>query len=159
MTKKTIVLAALTATAFLVFGSTPVKADTVTAKNMTPTLRAMYQVDLAESILKEKVAALKACRKNHASSYEIALAQNAVNDATNLVNTLNTMVARDTTLISLTPAGVVNPPTFATNSLAAQGAWSDFIKLEKINHAMAFPISRIPTAAEVSLACKPFSMF
>ena len=159
MTNSKLLFACLAFAGFLAFGSISVKADTTTAAYMTPVLRAMYHVDEAEAILNNKVAALEACRKNNASDFEMALAQAAVNDATNLLNTLNVLIVRDTTIISYAPAGVVNPPSFATNSLTAQGAWNDFIYREKVNHVMVFPSSRIPTAAEIAIASKPFSMY
>ena len=159
MTKTKSLLAVVTFGMFLSLGCLSVKADTATATNMIPTLRAMYRVNEAEVILNNKVAALKACRRNKASDYEIALAQAAVTDAKNLLNTLNGLISRDITMIKLAPAGVVNPPTFATNSLSAQGAWNDFIYKEKCNHVMVFPSSRVPTAAELALAAKPFSMY
>ena len=158
MNKKITLFAFIATLAFMAFKTVPVKADTVTAKNMVPVLRAMYNVDQAESILRDKKAAFKACRKNKVSALEMALAQAAVTDATNLVNTLNGLVARDTDLIKAAPANVVNPSTFATNSLAAQGAWNDFIYRERAGHALVIPSSPVPTAAQVSLASRPYDL-
>ena len=141
MTKIRLLLACLTFGAFITLGSVPVKADTVTATNMIPILRAMYHVDMAESVLNDKIAALNACRANNAPEYEKALAQAAVMDATNLVNTLNVLIVRDTALIEPAPPGVVNPATFATNSLAAQQAWNDFMNKEKFRALVLFNTS------------------
>ncbi len=153
-------LAAFTAfISFVLIGSHPVKADQATAANMQSVLRSMYNVDQAEAILNNKKAVLAACKAGKASAIEIAVAQSAVNDAVNLLNTLNAMIARDTTLIQAAPAGVVNPPTLAVNSLTAQGAWNDFINREKVNHVIVFPKARIPSAAEVARASAPFVMF
>ena len=103
-----------------------VKADEVTAANMVPTFRLMYNVDGAEAILAENKKALKMCRKSGTAT-EKALAQAAVNDATNLVNTLNGLIARNTELIKAAPAGAVNPSTYAVNTMYAQTAWCDYI--------------------------------
>ncbi len=154
-----IMFACLSFGAFLVLGSVSVKADTATANTMIPILRTMYNVDGAEIILNNKIAALNACRANKASAQEIALAKAAVTDAKNLLNTLNALISRDVLLITKAPAGVVNPPTFATNSLAARGAWNDYVYKEKTNHVLVFPSSRVPTSAELALASKPFSMY
>ena len=159
MMKRKIILTILTAVTFSALVSVPVKADTTTATNMLPILRAMYHVDEAEAIVNEKTAALAACRANNASAFEMATAQAAVNDATNLLNTLNTMIARDTVIIQAAPPGVVNPPSFATNSLAASGAWNDFMYKEKTGHVMVFPSSPVPSAYELTLAAKPFTMY
>lgn len=145
--------------AFSALGSVPVKADSATANNMLPVLRAMYHVDEAEAILNVKVAALNACRKNKVSAMETAVAQAAVNDATNLLNTLNAMIASDTIIIKAAPAGVVNPPSFAVNSLAAEGAWHDFWVRENAGHVMIFPQAAVPSAAEVAFASTPFQMY
>ena len=104
----------------------PVKADAVTASNMVPTFRLMYNVDQAEAILKENKKILKNSRKG-GNAAEIALAQAAVTDATNLVNTLNVLIARNTELIKAAPPGVINPATYAVNSMYAQTAWCDYI--------------------------------
>ncbi len=125
--------------AFLSLGSISVKADTATANNMVPLLRAMYQVDYAEAILQNNLNTLKTCRANKASESQIAIAQAAVTDATNLLNTLNVMVSRDAALIGAAPAGVVNPSTFAVNSMSVQGAWNDYFTKAKVNHVMIFP--------------------
>lgn len=159
MIKRTVLVACLMITAFFAASAVPVKADTTTAKNMIPVLRMMYHVDEAEVILQNKVAELSAARKSKAPDYQIAMAQVAVNDATNLVNTLNLMVSRDATLVQAAPAGVVNTPSFGVNSLMAQGAWNDFIYKERTGHVIMFPVSRVPTSAEVSRASKPFGMY
>lgn len=159
MIKRKIIFACLTVLTFLTFGTVSVKADPATAANMMPVLRTMYHVEEAEAILNDKVAALGACKKNNASAFEIARAQAAVNDATNLLNTLNTMIVRDTIIIEAAPAGVVNPPSFATNSFAAVGAWNDFIYKEKAGHVMIFPQAPTPSAAQVAFASIPFSMY
>ena len=124
---------------FFMTGSIWAKADTATANNMIPMLRAMYQVDYAEAILQNNLNTLNTCRANKASDIEIAIAQGAVTDATNLLGTLNGMIARDVKLISAAPAGVVNTPTLAVNNMTAQGAWSDYFTKAKVNHLMIFP--------------------
>ena len=159
MIKRKILFACLTVLSFLMLGSVSVKADAATAKNMLPILRAMYHVDEAEAVLNDKVAVLRSCKKSKASDMETAVAQAAVADATNLLNTLNGLIARDTNIITLSPAGVVNPQSFATNSLAAQGAWNDFIYKEKTGHVLIFPAASVPKQSELTLACKPFSMY
>ena len=111
--------------ASFVFCAVPVKADDVTAANMVPTFRLMYNVDQAEAILKQKKDELKIYRKSGTDA-EKALAQAAVNDATNLVNTLNGLIARNTQLIQAAPPGTVNPSTYAVNSMYAQTAWCDY---------------------------------
>ncbi len=112
--------------AFAALASTPVKADAVTAQNMVPTFRLMYNVDGAEQILQEKKNILKMYKKSGTPEQK-ALAQAAVNDATNLLNTLNVLIAKNTELIKAAPAGVVNPGTFAANSIFAQNAWCDYV--------------------------------
>ena len=159
MIKRKILFACLTVLSFLMLGSVSVKADAATAKNMVPILRAMYNVDAAETIRNDKIAALKACKKRKASAFEIATAQAAVTDATNLLNTLNGLIARDTAIINAAPAGVVNPASFATNSLAAQGEWNDYFYKEKTGHVLIFPTASVPSQSELTLACKPFSMY
>ncbi len=104
----------------------PVKADEVTAANMVPTFRLMYNVDGAELILQEKKNILAMYKKNGTEA-ERNLAQAAVNDATNLVNTLNVLIARNTELIRVAPPGAVNPSTYAVNSMYAQTAWCDYV--------------------------------
>ena len=139
--------------------SMPVLADTATANNMLPVLRAMYHVDEAEAILRDNKNILNECRKNKASAYDTALAQAAVTDASNLLNTLNALIARDTLIISAAPAGVVNPPSFATNSLAAQGAWSDYFTKARAGHALIWPAGQIPGSYATAIAIRPFSMY
>jgi len=129
-------IAGLAFASFLTLGSVSAKADTATAASLVPILRTMYHVDLAESIVNDKNAVLKSCYANNASEYEKALAQSAVNSATNLLNTLNVLIARDTALTEPAPPGVVNPATFATNSLMAQQAWNDYLYREKILRAL-----------------------
>ena len=159
MIKRKIVIACLSFFAFFMLGSVPARADAATAADFMPVLRAMYRVDDAQAILSCKVAALDACRRNNASACQIAMAQAAVNDATNLLNTLNTMIARDTIIITAAPAGVVNTPSFATNSLAAQGAWYDFMTKEMYGHAILIPSGPVPKPWETALACEPFRMY
>lgn len=103
-----------------------VSADEVTAANMVPVFRLMYNVDGAEMILRENKNALNIYSKN-GTDIEKAMAQAAVNDATNLVNTLNVLIARNTELIAAAPAGAVNPATYAVNSMYAQTAWCDYV--------------------------------
>ncbi len=103
-----------------------VRADEVTAANMVPAFRLMYNVDGAETILQEKKNIL-AMYKKSGTAAEKAMAQAAVNDAANLVNTLNGLIARNTELIRLAPAGAVNPSTYAVNSMYAQTAWCDYV--------------------------------
>ena len=107
-------------------GPRTVSADEVTAANMVPVFRAMYNVDGAEMILQERKNALNIYSKN-GTDIEKAMARAAVNDATNLVNTLNVLIARNTELISAAPAGAVNPATYAVNSMYAQTAWCDYV--------------------------------
>lgn len=154
-----IMFAFLTFGAVLALGSVSARADAATAATMVPILRTMYNVEGAEIILSNKTAALNTLRKNKASAQEIANAKAAVTDAKNLLNTLNGLISRDITIIQKAPAGVVNPPSFATNSLAARGAWNDFVFKEKTNHTLVFPSSRVPTSAELNLASQPFSMY
>ena len=159
MTKAKLMLAFITALTFISFGSVSARADTATAQTMVPILRTMYNVEGAEIILSNKTAALNSLRKNKASAQEIANAKAAVTDAKNLLKTLNALISRDITIIQKAPAGVVNPPSFATNSLAARGAWNDYVYKEKTNHTLVFPSSRVPTSAELNLASQPFSMY
>ena len=154
-----IMFAFLTFGAVLAFGSVSARADAATAQTMVPILRTMYNVEGAEIILSNKTAALNSLRKNKASAQEIANAKAAVTDAKNLLNTLNGLISRDITIIQKAPASVVNPPSFATNSLAARGAWNDYVYKEKTNHTLVFPSSRVPTSAELNLASQPFSMY
>ena len=156
---KKMILAAATVMTVTTLSTAPVKADAVTAQNMIPVLRAMYNLDMAESIQRDKVAALNACRQRGASDLEIELAVGAVHDINNLVNTLNTMIARDTILIKAAPPGVVNTPSFGTHMLTAQGAWNDFITRERAGHVMLFNRSRVPSYNEVKKATMAFSMY
>ena len=110
----------------VVMGPRTVSADEVTAANMVPVFRAMYNVGGAEMILQERINALNIYSKN-GTDIEKAMAQAAVNDATNLVNTLNVLIARNTELIAAAPAGAVNPATYAVNSMYAQTAWCDYV--------------------------------
>ena len=159
MIKRKLLLALMTLITFLELGSVYAKADPATAQNMIPVLWAMYHVDEAEAILNTKKEALAACRKNKAGAVETAAAQAAVNDAVNLVNTLNAMITRDTIIITAAPSGVVNPPSFATNSFAAQGAWNDYLYREKTGHVMVFPAAAVPSPSKVAFASKAFSMY
>ena len=109
-------------------GAIPVKADTATANDMRQVFRAMYRVDEAEAILKQNKEILRQYKKTHATAYELAMAQASVNNASNLVNTLNTMVERNTILVKAAPPGVINPPSYGANSLFVQKAWSDYYK-------------------------------
>ncbi|MBO4266884.1 MAG: hypothetical protein J5910_06800 [Lachnospiraceae bacterium] len=111
---------------FVAMGTRTVSADEVTADNMVPVFRLMYNVDGAEMILREKKNALNMYREN-GTDIEKAMAQAAVNDAANLVNTLNVLIARNTELIAAAPAGAVNPATYAVNSMYAQTAWCDYV--------------------------------
>ncbi len=111
---------------FAAFNASIARADEVTAANMVPAFRLMYNVDGAETILREKKNIL-AMYKKGGTEAEKALAQSAVNDAANLVNTLNGLIARNTELIRLAPAGDVNPSTYAVNSMYAQTAWCDYV--------------------------------
>ena len=106
--------------------ASPVKADEVTASNMVPVFRLMYNVDGAETILAQNKDILKMYRKSGTAA-EKAMAQAAVNDATNLVNTLNVLIAKNTEIIRVAPPGVVNPSTYAVNSMYAQTAWCDYV--------------------------------
>lgn len=106
--------------------ASPVKADEVTASNMVPVFRLMYNVDGAEAILEQNKNNLKMYRKS-GTDMEKAMAQAAVNDATNLVNTLNVLIAKNTELIRVAPPGAVNPSTYAVNSMYAQTAWCDYV--------------------------------
>ena len=137
--KKILLASCLNIIGFITVGTACVKADTVTANNMIPMLRAMYQVDYAEAILQNNLNTLNTCRANKASDLEIAIAQGSVTDAKNLLATLNAMISRDVTLISVAPAGIVNTPTLAVNNMTAQGAWSDYFTKAKTNHLMIFP--------------------
>ena len=137
--KKILLASCLNIIGFITVGTASVKADTVTANNMIPMLRAMYQVDYAEAILQNNLNTLNTCRANKASDLEIAIAQGSVTDAKNLLATLNAMISRDVTLISAAPAGIVNTPTLAVNNMTAQGAWSDYFTKAKTNHLMIFP--------------------
>ncbi|MCR5473916.1 MAG: hypothetical protein K6F28_01800 [Lachnospiraceae bacterium] len=123
MLKKMILVTCLMLITVLAAGSVPARADTATAKAMIPTFRAMYHVDEAEAILGQKKAVLAACKRNKASACEIGLAQLEVNYANNLLNTLNTMITRNTIMIEAAPPGVVNTPSFGANSMAANHAW------------------------------------
>ena len=118
-----LILAAATAT-----GAVPVKADTATANDMRQVFRTMYHVDEAEAILKQNKETYRQYKKTHATADEIAMAQALVNNASNLVNTLNTMVERNTILVKAAPPGVINPPSYGANSLFAQKAWNDYYK-------------------------------
>ena len=158
MSKIKMLISCLTFATTLLLICIPAKADNATADNMMPYLRTMYNVDGAKLILQNKQAILQECKKAHAPAEQIALAQAAVNDANNLLNTLNTMIARDMIIIQAAPAGVVNSPSLATNSLMAQGAWNDFVNREKAGHAMLYATGRVPTAAELNLATAPFTM-
>ena len=142
---KKMILVAAAVTALTTLSAVPVKADAVTARNMIPVLRAMYNLDMAESIQRDKVAALNACRQRGASDLEIELAVGAVHDINNLLNTLNTMIARDEIVLKAAPPGVVNTPSFGTHMLTAQGAWNDFITRERAGHVMLFNRSRVPS--------------
>ena len=134
MIKKAILITCLTVIAFFVTGSTDVKADTATAAYMTSAIRALYQVDQAEVILNTNMA----------------------NDATNLLNTLNTMVTRDCTMIEIAPAGVINPPSFAVNTMTAQGAWHDYFYRIKAYQSGVYPF---PTNKKTySVVYTPFCM-
>ncbi|MCR5672444.1 MAG: hypothetical protein K6F87_01865 [Lachnospiraceae bacterium] len=104
----------------------PVKADEATAANMVPTFRLMYNVDGAEALLLQNKNILSMYRKN-GTAEEKAMAQAAVNYAADLVNTLNGLIARNTELIRVAPAGTVNPSTYAVNSMYAQTAWCDYV--------------------------------
>ena len=115
--------------------TSPVKADEVTAANMVPTFRLMYNVDGAEAILQQNKNILNMYRKS-GTAEEKAMAQAAVNDATNLVNTLNGLIARNTELIRVAPAGAVNPATYAVNTMYAQTAWCDYVN--KIKYPASF---------------------
>ncbi len=157
MIKKTILITCLTVIAFFSTGSTDVKADTATAAYMKSAIRALYQVDQAEVILNTNMANLQTCLKNHASEMEIAFAQASVNDATNLLNTLNTMVTRDCTMIEIAPAGVINPPSFAVNTMTAQGAWHDYFYRIKAYQSGVYPF---PTNKKTySVVYTPFCMY
>ena len=111
---------------FAAFNASIARADEVTAANMVPAFRLMYNVDGAETILREKKNIL-AMYKKGGTEAEKALAQAAVNDASNLLNTLNGLIARNTELIKAAPAGVVNPSTYAVNSMYAQNAWCEYV--------------------------------
>ena len=115
--------------------ASPVKADEVTASNMVPVFRLMYNVDGAETILAQNKDILKMYRKSGTAA-EKAMAQAAVNDATNLVNTLNVLIAKNTELIKAAPAGDVNPATYAVNTMYAQTAWCDYVN--KIKYPASF---------------------
>ena len=104
----------------------PVKADEVTASTMVPIFRLMYNVDGAETILAQNKSILANYRKSGTAA-EKAMAQAAVNDATNLVNTLNVLIAKNTELIKIAPPGAVNPSTYAVNNMYAQTAWCDYV--------------------------------
>ncbi len=159
MIKRNILISFFTVLTFLSLGSLTVKADQATAATMQPVLRAMYHVDEAEAILRDKKAALAACRKANAPALQMAAARAAVNDASNLLNALNAMIASDTIIINAAPPGVVNPPSFAVNSLTAQGAWHDFWVREAAGHVMIFPAAAVPSAAEMETAIQPFCMY
>ena len=128
MTKKSIICLIFLSCAALYIS--PVKADEVTASNMVPVFRLMYNVDGAETILAQNKSILANYRKSGTAA-EKAMAQAAVNDATNLVNTLNVLIAKNTELIKIAPPGAVNPSTYAVNSMYAQTAWCDYINKVK----------------------------
>lgn len=127
MGKKILMIICLTFAVSLSSAAVPVKADTVTADNMIPVFRCMYHVDMAEAILQNSKNTLDQCIAGNAPACEIAAAQAAVINATNLLNTLNTMIARNTIMIKAAPPGVINPPSYSTNSLFAQAAWRDYM--------------------------------
>lgn len=152
-----ITISLLTLLACAAFISIPVKADTATANAQIPIFRLMYHADEAEAIVANNKSILSDCRKNKASAAEITLAQTAVNDAQNLLNTINTMIERNRILIAAAPAGVVNPSSFAVNSLSVQGAWNDYYTRAKVGHALIWPTG--PKAKANPLACSPFCMY
>ncbi len=123
---KKIIAFCLTLLSCALLSVSTVKADEVTAANMVPTFRLMYNVAGAEQILQEKKNILAMYKKSGIAA-EKALAQAAVNDASNLVNTLNGLIARNTELIKLAPAGEINPATYAVNTMYAQTAWADYV--------------------------------
>ncbi len=159
MLKQKIYAGLMVVLASMFVAAVPVKADTATANAMVPVLRAMYQVDQAEAILESNKEMLRSCRANNANAYQKAVAQAAVTDATNLLNSLNTMIARDTTLIQAAPAGVVNAPTFAVNSMNARGAWYDYYNKLKLDQAGIFPVVINKKSGSVPRVYTPFCMY
>ncbi|MCR5686875.1 MAG: hypothetical protein K6G58_02440 [Lachnospiraceae bacterium] len=158
MIKKMILVTLMTFTACIAC-TTPAKADAKTAAAFMPTMRAMYHIDEAEAVLAAKKAALSSYRKNHASAGELALAQAAVDDASNLVSTLNVLLARDSIILKAAPAGVINPPSFAVNSLEAQGAWNNYLTHELTGHVLIYPAGPLPNPIDTARACSPFCMY
>ncbi len=159
MLKRLILVSSLMFIAALSFKVSDVKADTVTATYFTPTLQVMYGVDQAQLIVNNNARALKLLKANKASQAEIIRAQALLNDSQSLLNTLNALVARDAALISVAPAGKVNPPTFAVNSLSAQGAWHEYSYKAAALAAGVYPI--LPTTKPSSKATVygPFCMY
>ncbi len=135
MIRKTMYVLVTVLLSYMTVCAIPVKADMVTATNQIPTLKALYHVNDAEANLNSKVAALNSLLAKGAAACDVAQAQAEVNEATIVLNTLNTMVANETMITAALPAPGVCSQSCAANALNAQAAWYDYINKAKATQA------------------------